>query len=346
VSDGDIKKSYRRLALELHPDKIPMNCSEAEKEILTAKFIDIQNAYETLGNAESRLRYDLSTQGIEYSVREAKQTERYMTGNFVMFAKSKHIKVLFEANFAKKDIPEISINVAVSARDLFKDLSGNVSFYRSVKCKTCAGNGGANGSCSTCSFCGGTGSAQHLFHDDSNRYQQMTHTGCGLCGGRGCVHDHGQCPACKGSGFVMELASIAYHLKRGFSDGSELTFSGIGHEDLDGDVGTVKLRFMLSFPPMWSIEAPLSLNLVYTMYVPFKDIEKGLKRDIISISGEKIKVKSFFLMHIYIYKYVVILVNVDYFRACAGHPREHRPAHRHHGRGRGRDLPGTRPARP
>lgn len=296
--DSDIKKSYRRLALELHPDKIRADCSESEKEMLTLKFLEIQNAYEILGNAESRLRYDLSTQGIEYSKRDVNVKDRYTSSPFVMFAKTKHVKMMFSANFKKKPIPEIGINVAISARDIFSTVSGNVSFYRSVKCKICGGNGGTNGSCATCGFCNGYGSANHLFSDKSHSYEQMTKTECGICGGRGCVHDAGQCPHCKGSGFVMELTSIAYSLPVGFADGSEVGFSGIGHEDLDGDVGSVKLRFMISYPPMWSAESSQSYNLIYNMNVPFKIMEKGLKNKILSISGEEILVRLRFLKYI------------------------------------------------
>lgn len=291
ASDAEIKKSYRRLALELHPDKIPANCSEEEKEQLTLKFIEVQNAYETLGNAESRLRYDLGTQGIEYSVRESKEKERYTSGPFVLFAKSKHAKIMFQANFKKKAIPDISINVAISARDIFNITSGNVSFYRSVKCKSCGGNGGLNGTCETCPFCNGHGAANHIFRDKTDSFAQMTKTECGVCGGRGCMHNHGQCSHCKGTGFVMDLTSIAYSLPKGFADGSEIPFAGIGHEDLDGEVGSVKLKFMIAYPPLWSVESPLSLNLVYTMYVKFKDIEKGLVRKIVSISGEELLVR-------------------------------------------------------
>ena len=290
ASDAEIKKSYRRLALELHPDKIPANCSEEEKELRTLKFIEVQNAYETLGNAESRLRYDLGTHGIEYSVRESKEKERYTSGPFVLFAKTKHAKIMFQANFKKKAIPDVNINVAISARDIFNVTAGNVSFYRSVKCKSCGGNGGLNGTCETCPFCNGHGTANHMFHDKTCSFEQMTKTECGVCGGRGCMHNHGQCTLCKGTGFVMELTTIAYSLPIGFPDGTELPFSGIGHEDLDGDVGSVKIKFMISYPPLWSVESPLSLNLVYSMYVKFRDIENGLARKIVSISGEELLV--------------------------------------------------------
>lgn len=289
-SDSEIKKSYRRLALELHPDKIPANVSEPEKERMTQQFIEVQNAYEVLGDPESRLRYDLSTQGIEYSVREAKEKQRYTSKPFAMFTRTKNVKLLFQAHFKKKSIPEIAINVPISARDVFTSVNGNVSFYRSVKCKSCGGNGGMNGSCTTCHFCSGNGVANHLFRDNSRTFQQMTKTECGICGGRGCLHEHGNCAVCKGSGFVMELTSIAYSLPLGFPDGFEISFAGIGHEDLDGDVGSIKLRFMISFPPLWSVESPQSINLIYALSVSFTEMAKGLRRVIMGLNGAEIKV--------------------------------------------------------
>ena len=90
----------------------------------------------------------------------------------------------------------------------------------------------------------------------------------------------------------MELTSIAYSLPVGFADGSDISFARLGHEDLDGDVGSVKLRFMISFPPAWSKESPMSPNLEYTLNVPFKELESGLSREISSLSGEKLHVRT------------------------------------------------------
>ena len=60
---AEIKKNYRKLALELHPDKIPMNITNEQKEVLKNHFLDIQAAYQTLSDPERKLRYDLSFEG-------------------------------------------------------------------------------------------------------------------------------------------------------------------------------------------------------------------------------------------------------------------------------------------
>lgn len=290
ASDTEIKKSYRKLALELHPDKISQNTTEAERELMIKLFLEIQNAYEVLGSEESRLKYDLSSQGIEYAVREEKEQERYTSRYFSLYAKNKRMKMYFQATFEKKKIPEIILNIPISIRETFNEFSGNVTFYRSVICPFCKGNGGLNGSCSTCTFCVGQGHANHVHHShDHDQFQQMTNTRCAVCEGKGCKPD-GQCPICKGSGFKMEETKVPYTLPKGFPDQAVGSYKGFGHQDLDGDIGDVTIKFTHVYPPHWKRESPQSLNLVHEVLAPYADMVKGFKSSIFSLIGEKIEV--------------------------------------------------------
>ena len=62
ADDGTIKKAYRSLSLKYHPDKIPINATEEDREIFKTYFLLVQLAYETLSDDERRLQYDLSFQ--------------------------------------------------------------------------------------------------------------------------------------------------------------------------------------------------------------------------------------------------------------------------------------------
>ena len=65
---ADIKKAFRRLALELHPDKISNNATEVERQEAHDFFLDIQDAYFTLSDVERRRKYDLERQDITYDI--------------------------------------------------------------------------------------------------------------------------------------------------------------------------------------------------------------------------------------------------------------------------------------
>jgi DnaJ-class molecular chaperone len=291
ASEADIRKSYKRLALLLHPDKVPTDATDAQKDEMLKQFLDIQNAYEILGSTESRLKYDLSNEGIEYSTRETAQKERYKSRPFSMFIRTSKLKMLFKANFQKPGIPDININIGISITQLFNPIIGNVSFYRSVRCPSCGGNGGLNGNCSVCSLCGGAGHAQHMYHHPGDGFSQMTDCECILCKGKGCIPE-GECPTCHGTGFIMQLSVASYVLPVGVRDGFVIVFENAGHEDLDGSIGRVNARFVYTYPPMWSadLSVPNSLNLVYTIDVKIEDLIKGTKRKFISVSGEEIEV--------------------------------------------------------
>jgi DnaJ-class molecular chaperone len=286
---ADIKKVYRKLALELHPDKIPAETPDSEKEIMLNKFLAIQSAYEILSDEDSRLKYDLSEQGIQYAEREMPEKERYTAKFFSIFAQNKKIKLYFQAHFEKKKIPDVVMNVPIAIKDVYSGLKSTISFYRSVRCTACHGNGGLNGSCATCSFCDGAGHANHIHERDNRGYSHMTNTQCLACGGLGCK-PNGTCPSCKGTGFVMEEAKLPYELPPGFPDGSTGFYEGRGHEDLDGTIGDVKVTFLYIYPLDWSRESPTSFNLIYEMTVPYLSAAKGIDTSINTLAGDTIKV--------------------------------------------------------
>ena len=173
-----IKKVYRKLALELHPDKlIRYNMSDAEFAAANERFLKIQEAYDVLGDADKRTQYDLKQSGVQYDmpVEDTSHENRYMRSSrfgkdvvFNLFIKSKRFKIQFEAKFDKTKVPDIVINLEIDLVYTLKGLQREHKFYKRVVCDACGGKG-VEGECRTCELCGGTGVAKHLyFHPHSH----------------------------------------------------------------------------------------------------------------------------------------------------------------------------------
>jgi len=169
AAEEEIKKSYRRLALIYHPDKHKLNvCNEGDDEAeetcmanAIEVFLQIQLAYETLSNVEKRKQYDLSLDGVHYDILSEDDDNdddvSYQSSPFNLFVKTPRMKLHFTADFPKKKINDLIINISV---DLIHTLTGYEKshvYYRKTVCAVCGGNGGLNGKCEQCSHCRGTG---------------------------------------------------------------------------------------------------------------------------------------------------------------------------------------------
>ena len=169
----EIKKVYRKLALELHPDKlVGSNLNEEELAKATALFLKVQEAYDCLGDTEKRLQYDLKLTGVQYDqipVDDVSKENRYMRSrygtsvSFNLFMKSKRFKMHFTAQFQKPKVPDIVVRLDIDLQHVLHGLNKVHKFYKRVICDACGGNGGLDGACTTCPLCQGTGIAKHLY---------------------------------------------------------------------------------------------------------------------------------------------------------------------------------------
>jgi DnaJ-class molecular chaperone len=167
ASDIDIRRAYRRLALEYHPDKIHLAeiSSEEEKELIKQHFLDIQEAYDVIGDPDKRLAYDLKKNGQNFGFTDEFDIERYKLFPFSIFVRTKQISLAFSIKVARPEPTPIKITLQIEARYVFTGLSNSYKYLRRKICNECQGNGGLNGTCRKCSLCDGSGHTNHLFHD-------------------------------------------------------------------------------------------------------------------------------------------------------------------------------------
>lgn len=216
----DVKKNYKKLALEYHPDKLPLNTTEEERDFFKLKFFQIQEAYDTLSDPEKKLVYDMSLQGSKPP--SIVELNRYESRPFKTIIKQPGVALFFSMNFDFPEIEPVEVTTSVDLKANYFGHVGTKSFYRKKVCTECGGNGGNKGQyitcrmistlslyymqismhitmytslysplypgkCVTCPQCLGEGVAKHLLGGSRSKYQQMTETTCGRCLGKKCV---------------------------------------------------------------------------------------------------------------------------------------------------------------
>jgi molecular chaperone DnaJ len=220
AGDGEIKKAFRRLARELHPD---VNAHDPEAE---DKFKEAAEAYEVLSDADRRRTYDAyGHEGLRSGG---------MSPNFDGFGS---ISDLFSAFFGGagggggRTGPMQGGDVAVAAEiDLADAATGaqvEVAYDVVSRCETCAGNGAKPGTpIRTCSRCGGAGQVQAV---SRTAFGQLVRTAvCEVCGGDGRVAEQ-PCATCAGAGMVSRRTQLQVDVPAGIADGQRIRTTGRGH---------------------------------------------------------------------------------------------------------------------
>jgi molecular chaperone DnaJ len=224
ADDGTIKKAFRKLARELHPD---VNSHDPDAE---EKFKAAAEAYEILSDSERRATYD--RYGHE-GLRTGGQAP-----NFDGFGS---ISDLFDAFFGgsfggafgggARTGPRQGEDVAVAVEiDLDQAYRGDkvaVDFEAIDRCEHCHGNGAEPGTpIATCDKCGGNGILQAVTRSPFG--QVVRQVACDKCGGEGKIPET-PCEVCDGRGLVVGHRHLEVDVPAGIADGQRIRLSGRGH---------------------------------------------------------------------------------------------------------------------
>ncbi|HEU4977448.1 MAG TPA: molecular chaperone DnaJ [Solirubrobacteraceae bacterium] len=223
ADETQIKKAFRRLARELHPD---VNAHDPDAE---EKFKEAAEAYEILNDPERRATYDrYGHEGLRSGG---------MGPNFEGFGS---ISDLFEAFFgggfgfgggAVRSGPAQGADIAVAAEvSLEQAATGaqvELSFEAVETCERCHGNGAEPGTpISTCERCGGAGVLQAVTRSPFG--QVMRTVTCDVCGGDGKVAQT-PCERCDGRGREVRRRALQVDVPAGIEDGQRIRLTGRGH---------------------------------------------------------------------------------------------------------------------
>ena len=219
----DLKKAYRRLALQYHPDRNPDD-PEAEE-----RFKEASEAYAILSDPEKRVRYDrFGHQGVGAA------GEGFPGMDFQGFADifGDLFGDLFGARGGRRTRgqrgADLRYNLEVGLEELLETREIQIQVPRMVRCETCSGSGARAGSApERCSRCRGTG--QTIFQQGLFRISRP----CDPCAGSGWVVAD-PCPDCRGTGRLEGQKSLKVRIPAGVEDGMRLRVAGEGEAGIGG----------------------------------------------------------------------------------------------------------------
>jgi len=239
ATKDEIKKAYRKLAHQYHPDKNPNN-KEAED-----KFKEIAAAYEVLSDEKKRKEYDSggpfmggqgygpgpgpgAYQGFDFG--GGAPGGFNFTGDlgdiFNLFGGGGQTSSRGGRRGQRGNDVEVTVNMSFD--DALEGAYVPVTMTRDTSCANCRGLGSAPGTLpQTCPTCGGRGSvaeSQGLFGLSRP---------CPECQGTGQIIKN-PCPECRGAGFVKQPRKTKVHIPPGVADGSRIRFKGKGEPGMGG----------------------------------------------------------------------------------------------------------------
>lgn len=221
ASADEIKRAYRKLARELHPDKNPGN-KEAEE-----KFKQVSRAYEVLSDDESRARYDRFG---EAGMNGGGGGDPFGGGGF-----GDIIDAFFGGGspFGGRSGPsgpprgqDLEVIADISFVDAVFGSQQEVKVRSAVACDDCEGSGAAKGTQpTTCSECRGAGQVRRV--RQSVLGQMVTTSACPRCNGAGQMIAN-PCVSCRGEGRVVKEVSLNVEVPAGVDTGQTLRLTGRG----------------------------------------------------------------------------------------------------------------------
>ncbi|WP_373070170.1 molecular chaperone DnaJ [Sulfurimonas sp.] len=233
-----IKKAYRKLAKQYHPDKNPGD-SEAEH-----KFKLCNEAYQCLSDDKQRSIYDRygkeGLQGMGGSGRSSGMGgfedlgaifEEMMGG----FGGGRSRRRQNPADMDKYQL-DMNINMSLSFHEAIFGCEKEVTYNYKDSCKSCNGTGAKDGKLSTCKQCGGQGQV-HM----QQGFMTFSQT-CPACNGSGSAPAD-KCPDCNGSGYEEKRETVTLKVPKGIDDGNRLRVSGKGNVSKRGNRGDLYVTF-------------------------------------------------------------------------------------------------------
>lgn len=278
TADGDvIKKSFRKLALQFHPDRNPGD-QEAE-----ARFREVSEAYQILSDPEQRARYD----------RHGHAAFEGAGGGFDF--SSAGFEDLFGDIFndffggggrqaRRRHGEDLSYTLAVSFEEAAFGCEKEISVPRNVKCDDCKGSGGKGGAPpQKCQPCRGMGQV---------RFQQgffsIAKT-CGHCNGRGQVVTD-PCTQCRGTGHVREQQSLEVRVPAGVDTGTRLKLRGEGEATAGGTKGDLYVLISVEDHDHFRRDGN---NVLCEVTIGFAQAALGTEVDVPTLDGSvSMKIKS------------------------------------------------------
>jgi molecular chaperone DnaJ len=278
ASEVEIKASFRKLAMQWHPDKNPgdQDCEH--------RFREINEAYDVLKDGERRAAYD--------RFGHAAFEQGGGAGFGTDFASAFHD--IFDDLFGmggrrggrasgRERGADLRYNLEITLEEAFAGKTAQVRLPTSVTCETCSGTGAKAGTQPTaCRNCGGSGRVRH-----AQGFFTLERT-CSACQGRGSVIEQ-PCKVCSGAGRMTRERMLEVQIPAGVEDGTRIRLAGEGEAGMrGGPAGDLYIFLSLIPHPMFQREGA---DLFCRVPISMTTASLGGEFEVPTIDGGRTRVK-------------------------------------------------------
>jgi len=289
ASQDDIKKAFRKKAHQCHPDKASGD---------EAKFKEVNEAYQVLGDAKKRAQYDQFGSAFEHARAGGGFSGFEGFRDFTGFTNGFNINVddlgdifsgigdVFGWGAGRRGArarqgSDIQVLLTIEFNEAVFGAEKEISLRKTVKCDRCKGNMAEPGSkIETCKTCGGSGRVTRVQRTILGSMQIQTT--CENCAGEGKTYTK-KCAKCGGTGTAQEAVKLNVKIPAGIDDGETIRLAGQGEAGERGaPVGDLYLKIRIKPDPRFRREG---YDILSKAEISFTQAALGDKIDIITVDG-------------------------------------------------------------
>jgi molecular chaperone DnaJ len=275
ASETEIKKAYRKLAMEYHPDRN----SSADAE---ARFKEITEAYEVLRDPQKRSAYDrygkagLGTGGFGFHHVDLSEALNIFMRDFGGMAGFESIFGGRRSRTDERRGQDIRVTVRLTLTEVALGVKKTVKLKSADRCTTCQGSGAKPGTKTTsCTTCGGSGEVRRATRSMFGQFISVS--ACPTCGGEGVVVKD-PCEVCRGEGRVRGERTVSVDIPRGVSTNNYLTLRGQGAAGLrNGPSGDLQVMLDIKEDERFERQGD---DLIYDLPLSFSQAALGGEHEV------------------------------------------------------------------
>jgi len=290
ATKDDIKKAYRKLAMQYHPDRNPDDKTAEEK------FKEAAEAYEILSHDDKRNNYDrFGHEGVRGSTfgSEGFSSVNDIFSHFSdIFGGSSIFDEFFGGSQRGRSRrrgsgtpgSDMRITLKLNLEEIATGVSKKIKIKKQVKCNECNGTGAQSGtSLKTCPVCNGAGEVKTVSRSVFGQFVNIT--ACHNCNGEGQVVDS-PCRKCSGDGRLQDETTINIEVPAGVQDGNYMTLRGEGNSGKRGGPSGDIIVVFQELPHQHFIRE--NDDIIYNLFVTFPQAALGSEVEVPTLNGKAI----------------------------------------------------------